>query len=197
MFTGSTALGLLTRAEKHGSFAAGFRSRANDIGSVAMGREACAGVGCVADREPFMPRLLPGKLTNSRSVESNDDGYFDLASSVSVGSNTNASAPGAVALGHGAVAAANGSFAFGAGAVATGMNAVAMPGAEASEPSSLAVAGIVFAAGFNLTGVDGELNSVAALVARVETLTARVFALENAPMVVNDGPILDLCATHV
>ena len=41
------------------------------------------------------------------------------------------------------------------------------------------------------------MNSVAALVARVETLTARVFALENAPMVVNDGPILDLCATHV
>ena len=173
---------MLTRAERHGSFAAGFRSRAVDVGAVAIGRETCAGSKC-GSIEPLLPRLLPGRLTAKRqtrdanAVYTND--YFDDASSVSIGSNTNASAPGAVALGHGAVATANGSFAFGAGATATGTNAVAMPGATAVEPGSLAVFGTVSAAGFNLTGVDGELNSVAALVARVEELSARVAALET------------------
>ena len=168
-------MGLLTRAERHGSFAAGFRSRAVDVGAVALGREACAGTAC-GGIEPLLPNLLPGRLT---AATRDDDDYFDAASSVSIGSNTNASAPGAVALGHGAVATANGSFAFGAGATATGTNAVAMPGATAVEPGSLAVFGTVSAAGFNLTGVDGELNSVAALVARVEELSARVAALET------------------
>ena len=182
-------MGLLTRAERHGSFAAGFRSRAVDVGAVAMGREACAGTAC-GSIEPLLPRLLPGRLTAETRYANNhfDDGYFDDATSVSIGSNTNASAPGAVALGHGAVAIANGSFAFGAGATATGTNAVALPGATAVEPGSLAVSGTVSAAGFNLTGVDGELNSVAALVARVEELSARVAALETGVVVSPGAP---------